>query len=153
MRKIKNKKVAAIAVTAVALTGTGVAYAYWTTSGSGDGTASSGTAGGLLTFSQVDAPTNMVLDGTAQDIKVKVANGATYAQGTKITATPTYPAGCKAAGDWTFVSTPAFTGSIAPQGNTTVTVGTLKLNNTADNQDGCKNVQVTFAFAGVTTTE
>ena len=62
MRKVTNKKIAAVALGAVALTGTGVAYAYWTTTGSGEGTATTNAgAAAQLQVNQLAAPANTLL--------------------------------------------------------------------------------------------
>ena len=155
-RKNTRKRVAAVA-TGAALTFIvgGVAFAYWTTSGSGTGSAATGSTVPLTINS---APVTGLFPGaTAKPITGTFGNtnaGSVHVSGMTVTVSAVSPAqadsakpACTAA-DFTVVNPTTFTADV-PVG---ATVGTwsgasIALNNTAANQDNCKNVTLTLALA------
>lgn len=151
MRNIfSSKKLAAVAAGAVLLTGTGVAYAYWTTSGSGDASVTAGTAVAaddiVLTQSGVDD--ELYPGGPAADIEVTAHNPALFDQYVgEVTATPTYPDACDA-DNWTWTPNDADVYGVVDAGLTSdpYSVGTLALDETGQDQDSCKDAEVTFVL-------
>ena len=168
MRKIANKKIAAVALGAVALTGTGVAYAYWTTSGSGDGagTTTEGVAG-ELSFTQnpagvsdVDVDLAPMFPGdTAQDLTVRVRNTsdeAAYVTNVKVYITTDALAACDGSNflidgleapsteatavalDWTEQD--------LDQDEAADATGDVQFNNKLTEQDDCKTAGVTLHY-------
>jgi hypothetical protein len=150
----KQKTVAALAIGALGVAGTGVAYAYWTTSGSGSGSATSGTTaeGDAIQLSQTTPIAGLYPGGPSADIVVKAVNPAAFDQVVgEVTVTPTWPAACGSS-NWTLVNAPDAFGLLQAANDTasdeaTNVVGTIALNETGLNQDTCRSVTPTFAFA------
>lgn len=144
-----SKLTVAIAAGAALVAGTGTAYAYWTTQGSGTGEATAGTtaAGDAIQLTQDTPITGLYPGGPAADIVVTATNPAAFHQVVgEVTVTPTYPAACPAS-NWTLVNADDAFGNLAPAGESTQTVGTIRLNETELNQDSCKGAVPTFAFS------
>lgn len=144
-----KKKIAGLALGAVALTGTGVAYAYWTTTGTGSGTATAGqpVTTDVVTIAQSAAPIGLYPGAAPADISVTATNPAAFDQFVgAITAIPAYPSTCDSS-NWTYTAAANSIGLLGKGATSAVTkVGTLKLDETGKNQDGCKTAQVTFKF-------
>jgi hypothetical protein len=153
MFKFGKKRVLALA-TVAALAVCGIAYAYWTTSGSGTGSGATGT-NTAVTVAQTSTISGLVPGGDPQAVDFTITNPSSTPQyvttvavsissvsGLNITAA--HP--CDAS-DFTLVQPTASYGDLAP-GDTAYSLSgsTLKLKDTATNQDGCKNATVHLAF-------
>jgi hypothetical protein len=134
------------AVAAMASVG---AYAYWTSSGDGTGSATTGDSQAFVVTQQAPNPSNLVPGGPAQSVHIRVNNPASFNQYlTSLTfeidplwseqAESGKPA-CTDA-DFTLVQPTVVAGDLTP-GDHDYT-GTIKLDNTAFNQDNCKGVTV-----------
>jgi hypothetical protein len=137
--------VAVLAVTATAI-------AYWTTNGSGTGSATTGTSS-AVTVTQVGSISGLYPGGPAQAIDFKIGNGSgqnQYIASVAVSISSVVPGGppgsCTAA-DFTVTQPTVVPGDLTPGVHTYSPSGaTLKLDNTASNQDGCKNATVNLAF-------
>ncbi len=153
MRLAKKSKAIVAGVALVGLAGTGTAYAYWSTSGSGTGTAATSAGAASLVVTQTSTISNMYPGDTAQTISGTVKNtAANSAYVTAVTAsigsvTPVGTGACDPT-DYTLASPVMTVGSDLAAGTTaTFTGATLKFNNKATNQDGCKGATVNLAYA------
>ncbi len=163
MRKFSKKQTAATAALTVVLLGGGTAaYAYWTTTGTGTGAATTSEGAPLLTVEQTTTVTNMFPGDEPQSLVVQVTNDAensAYVQFVKGIATVNQASGATGACDPTDYSyngdplppsgafTMTWTATDMAAGASLSTAGdTLKFNNKASNQDGCKDATVTFAY-------
>jgi hypothetical protein len=153
---MNKKRLAAATAAAFLLIGGGtVAYAYWTTGGSGTGSATAGSTAvsDEIQLVQSGSTTGMYPGGPAVDINITAHNPAAFKQVVgEVTITPSYPAACPAA-NWTLVNDTdagsfGAAGLLTPgQTSAAVKVGSIALNETGVNQDSCKSVVPTFAFA------
>lgn len=153
----------AVAMTvAGVLVGGGVAVAYWTTTGSGTGSAPVGTST-PLTVTQNTTFTSLVPGGTAQGIDFTLNNPSTAdVQVTSVVvavASTSAGAACPPA-NFTIVqpSKPSVTTPVIVAGSSSEsftsgaggeqasTGATLRMDNTASNQDGCKNATVNLTY-------
>lgn len=156
MSRMFNLKTAAIAGAVVLLAAAG-AYAYWTTTGSGSGSATTGT-NSAVTVTQVGSVLALVPGGTAQAVNFSINNPKTTPQYVttvtysiaSIESSPgTAAVGCSVA-DFTLVQPTSIAADLAPGATAFTTKGaTLAMNDTASNQDGCKNVTVNLTFAAL----
>ena len=143
MRKL-NKKTKIIAAAAViGLAGSGAAYSYWTVTGSGSANATTGTVA-PITVNQTASLTGLYPGGPAVTLGGTFNNtnaGAVWVA-TVSAALGTLPAGCVAA-DFTITGS-AVVGANIPNGSPSGawSGGTIKMNNTASNQDGCKSATI-----------
>jgi hypothetical protein len=160
MRITKTKAASVIAATAVvALAGTG-AMAYWTTTGSGTGSATTGTTVPLSITQTNTVPALHV--GESSPIDLRVTNGATYNQfisGVTISAafasgfnaqSDTSKPACTIAGDFTITQPTGISGDLTPGAHDyagSTTGAKIALNNTAANQDNCKNASLVLTFS------
>jgi hypothetical protein len=152
-RRISRKALIFGAVTSLVVVA--AAIAYWTTSGSGTGSATAGTST-AVTVSQVGTISALVPGGAAQAVDFKINNPASTPQYiTSVAVSMTGVTGpnidgthpCTTA-DFTLVQPTATYGDLTTGDHTYSPSGaTLKLNNTASNQDGCKNATVALAFS------
>lgn len=132
------------------LVGGGVAFAYWTTTGSGTGSAAAGTSSAVV-VTQTNTVTGLYPGGPAQDINLNIANSNSAAQRLEtvaVSVSSTSDAGCTAAD---FTVTDATIAAEVPSGSTNAYLGsatgaTIKMKDTAGNQDACKNVTINLAF-------
>ena len=132
------------------LVGGGVAFAYWTTTGSGTGSAAAGTSSAVV-VTQTNPVTGLYPGGLPQDINLNIANSNSAAQRLEtvaISVSSTSDAGCTAAD---FTVTDATIGAEVPSGATNAYAGStsgasIKMKDTAGNQDACKNATITLAF-------
>lgn len=132
------------------LVGGGVAFAYWTTTGSGTGSAAAGTSSAVV-VTQTNTVTGLYPGGPAQDINLNIANSNSAAQRLEtvvVSVSSTSDAGCTAAD---FTVTDATIGAEVPSGATNAYAGStsgasIKMKDTAGNQDACKNVTINLAF-------
>jgi len=154
MRKL-NKKIAAIAAGAIVVSTGGGAYAYWSTSGSGAGSASTSAGAASLVLVQTSTISNMYPGDVAQTISGTVTNtAANSAYVVSVTAsiasvTPVVAGTCDAS-DYTLASPVMTVGrDVAASTAVIFTGATLKFNNKATNQDGCKGATVNLAYAAV----
>jgi len=158
-KHLSKKRVVLAAIVTVALAiASGVAYAYWTSTSNGQGTVAVAADAPALAVSVNLTGGPLVPGGTASvsgtvsnpvanttDVHVQQIAGAT----TLVTTTNAYDAitnstGCKAS-DFVLTTAPAVTAQILNPGDSaTFSGGVLTMNNTADNQDGCKGVTVTL---------
>lgn len=150
-RKVRNSYVLMAAGGAALLLGGGVAFAFWTSSGSGSGTAVAGDTGSVtITQDLTDPITGLYPGGPGQDIVIDIANpnasdvtiGAVNA-----TVSSTSNVGCTA--DDFLISGPVYPGGTIAGGATQSASGATisMINDLARNQDACKGVTVTLAFA------
>ena len=152
MRSISKKSVA-ITAAVFTIAGSGVALAYWTQSGSGTGSAATGTTKALTITGT--SPTGLVPGDAAKDVVLTISNpgdAPVKVQGVTIAIASTFSEQADAdkpactASDFTVVSPLAPADEIAAGATATVT-GSIKLNNTAANQDNCKDVTVPLVFS------
>jgi hypothetical protein len=152
---MRNKKKIILAAAAVVVIGAGSAFAYWSTTGSGTGTGSTSAGASSLTIAQTNAFAAFYPGDSAQSITGTVTNGATNsAYVNTVTASiasvtkATGATGACDASDYT-LTTPVATVQLDVAAGATVPFSgaTLKFNNTAANQDGCKGATVNLAFA------
>ena len=132
------------------LVGGGVAFAYWTTTGSGNGSAAAGTSSAVV-VTQTNTVTGLYPNGPAQDINLNIANSnasAQYLAKVAVSVSGTDTPGCT---DKDFTVTDATIGAEVPSGATNAYAGStsgasIKMKDTAGNQDACKNATITLAF-------
>lgn len=153
----------AVAMTlAGVLIGGGIAAAYWTATGSGSGTAPVGTSA-ALTVTQNSTFTALVPGGAAQAIDFTLTNSSvTDASVTSVVVaveSTSAGAACLPA-NFTIVqpskpsvATPVIVAGSSSEsftsgagGEQASTGATLKMENTASNQDGCKNATVNLRY-------
>jgi hypothetical protein len=160
MHKLTRKAIAVTVGTVVLLSGAGVAFAYWTNSGTGTGTAATGT-NVAVTLTQTSTPTAMapgiapqVLSGTFTNGNAGPVFVKTVIAAVSKVEKPlgTLSVGCSAA-DYTIAGTSVIQGAAAgvgaqvPVGSAGTWSGlTIEFNNTASNQDACKDAVVTIGY-------
>ena len=149
---IKTKRGALLAgsVATALLVGGGVAFAYWTTTGSGTGSAGAGDVS-AVTVTQTNTITGLYPGGPAQDIDLKISNpndSNVTIETVAVSVSGTDKTGCTAAD---FTVTDATVGSDLASGDTDVlgadSGASIKMDNTASNQDACKNATVSLSFS------
>ena len=155
MKRITKRTIVLLGVVAAAVALSVGAYAYWTTSGSGTGSATTGTSA-AVTVTQTSTVAALYPGGPAQALNFKITNpgpGAQYIASVAVSiaaieSAPSVPAvGCTTA-DFTLVQPNAINADLAVGDTAFAPSGaSLALNNTASNQDGCKNVTVNLAYA------
>jgi hypothetical protein len=132
----------------------GAAFAYWTTTGSGEGSADTGTTQ-AVTVNQTSTVTDLAPGSGTQPLSGDFDNpnsGPVYITAVAAEVTEVNDAlgdpivGCSAA-DYTIAGTGAV-GASVPAGNGEGSWGnlTIAFNNTADNQDACKNAQLVISY-------
>lgn len=145
MQSLKRKKVLVPLIALLALAVTGAAIAYWTTSGTGSGTATVGTDTAVtitpITFSGKlypggSATVSFTVNNTSASAPVKIDKVIADTSGGNTNGISGLPAGCLAA-DFHFAPV-TVNAEIAPSGTQGGT-GTLSMDDTAVNQDNCKN--------------
>jgi hypothetical protein len=153
MRKLSKKaKFAVAGVTVAAVVGGGTAYAFWSTTGSGSGTAATSAGASSLLVTQTSAISGLAPGVAAQTISGTVKNTATnnaYVNSVTVSiASVTGGDGACSAADYTLSGgTMSVAQDLAPGATANFTGATLAFNNTASNQDGCKNAIVGLAYA------
>lgn len=154
MRK-STKITAAVGGAAIAVATAGTAYAYWSTTGSGTGSATTSSGASNLTIAQTSILSNMYPGDSAQTIsgtvKNNAANSAYVSKVTVSIASVTQAAnatGSCDATDYTLAS-PEMTVAkdIASGATENFSGATIKFNNKASAQDGCKGATVNLAYA------
>lgn len=157
MRMLMTKRPAAIAAAVLlVVVGGGVAYAFWTGSGTGTGSATTGSTA-ALTVNQTSTVTGMGPGVAPQDLSGNFDNpnpGPVFIKTVVATVTSTGVSGCTAA-DYTIAGTSVI-GASAPGAGGDVPSGgagvgswsglTIAFNETASNQDACKNAVVTIGY-------
>jgi hypothetical protein len=147
---------AVIIATSVVLVGagTGVAFAFWTNTGSGTGTATTGT-NSAITINQTSTASGLYPGGPAVTLSGDFTNNnsgntfvsAVTATGYTIDAAHV-SAGCSATGNYTLGGTAPVNADVPPGSHTGAWTGlTIVMNNTAANQDACKNAILTITYA------
>jgi hypothetical protein len=147
-RLSRRTSIIAASTAAAVLIAGGAAVAYWTTTGSGTGTATAGTTA-PVTIAQVGSVTGLYPGGPAQTISFKVTNpnpGSVTLSAVAVAVSGTSDAGCTAA-DFTVVDPTDVAGPLVGGGNFTSTTATIKMDNTASNQDACKSAAIDLTFA------
>ncbi len=154
MRKFTKKTTAVIVGTVLVLAGAGAAYAYWTNSGTGTGSASTGN-NAALTVNQTSVVTGMAPGVAPQSLSGTFDNpnpGSVFVKTVVATVTSTGAVGCTAS-DYTIAGTSVIGGAApgvganVPAGNAGTWSGlTIAFNDTASNQDACKNAVVTIGY-------
>ncbi|MCU1690729.1 MAG: hypothetical protein JWN20_2657 [Jatrophihabitantaceae bacterium] len=148
-----NRKIAAgVAAGLMVAAGAGTAFAYWTTSGSGTGSATTSVGAASLVVAQTSTISNMYPGDSAQTIsgtvKNTAVNSAYVTQVVVSIASVTGGLGACDATDYTLASPTMLIGTDVASGVTVNFAGaTLKFNNKATNQDGCKGATVNLAYA------
>lgn len=155
MRKFTKKTVAVATGAVVVLAGSGVAFAYWTAGGSGTGTAATGTSVPITAVQTSTVPamkpgdSALPLTGNFNNTNagpVYVTSvTASIASVTKATGAP---AGTCDDTDYTLATPIMSVNAEVPAGSAqgTWTGATIKFNNKASNQDGCKLATVTLTY-------
>jgi hypothetical protein len=153
-RFTKNKKIAL--VTAVLVLGSGgAAFAYWTNSGTGTGSAATGTNVGI-TINQTSTPAALYPGGTAQSLAGTFTNtnaGPTHVAQVTVAVDPTWTAQADVAkpvcnaDDFVLVQ-PTATNADVASGTGVGSWGgaSIRLANSATNQDNCKNVTAVLVY-------
>jgi hypothetical protein len=148
----RKKKVVALTVLLVGIAGT--AFAYWTTTGTGTGSADTGTTVGI-TVHQTSTVTDLAPGSGDQPLSGNFTNtndGPVYITAVAAVVTGVNDAlgdpvvGCSAA-DYDIVGTGAV-GAEVPVGANVGLWGnlTIEFDNTALNQDACKNAQLVITY-------
>lgn len=157
MKKLskKQKYIAAGSAAIVLAAGSGAAYAYWTNTGSGSGTASTGTNTAIV-VNQTSTVTGLYPGGTPATLSGNFDNsnaGPVYVAQVSVAVTSGWfsqtdlsKPKCTAA-DFTLVQ-PTATNAEVPAGNAQGAWGggSIALNDSATNQDNCKNVSVSLTY-------
>lgn len=156
-RRNRRKAMIVVVPTFAGIFLAGTAYAYWTTTGSGSGTTATGTSTAVTVTQTGTAPSGMAPGGTAQPIAFKITNPKTTSQYiasvtvsvgaiTKI-SDGTAASGCTAS-DFAIVQPTAINANL-PTGDTNYdpSGATIRMVESGQNQDGCKNVNVALTFA------
>lgn len=152
MHRINHKR-SVIGAVAVALLLAVGAYAYWTAGGSGTGSAPTAAGQTPLTATQTTVLTPMFPGDSAQTISGAFNNtnsGPIYvATVTASIASVTGGAGTCDATDYTLAGAVMTVGAEVPAGTAVGawTGATLKFDNKATNQDGCKGATVNLSYA------
>lgn len=152
---MRNKKKIILAAAAVIVIGAGSAFAFWSTTGSGTGTGSTSAGASNLTIAQTTVFTAFYPGDSAQTISGTVTNGAAnsaYVNSvTASIASVTQAVGAVGdcdASDYTLADpVMSVATDVAAAGTANFTGATLKFNNKATNQDGCKGATVNLAYA------
>lgn len=148
----RKKKVVALTVLLVGIAG--AAFAYWTTTGTGTGSADTGTTV-AITVNQTSTVTDLAPGSGTQPLSGNFTNtndGPVYITAVAAEVTEVNDAlgdpvvGCSAA-DYTIAGTGAV-GAEVPAGTNVGSWGnlTIAFNNTAANQDACKNAQLVITY-------
>ena len=128
-----------------ALAVSGAAVAYWTTSGTGSGSATVGTDSGVTItpvsttgslYPGASVPVSFTINNTSTKAPVKIDKVIADTAGGNTNGISGLPVGCSAS-DFHFAPV-TVNSEIAPSG-THAGSGTLSMDNTAVNQDACKN--------------
>lgn len=149
MRKISKRSFAVVTGVAVTMAGTGLAYAYWTSGGSGSGSAATGTTQGI-TINQLSTVTNLSPGATPQALSGDFdnANSSSVYVGsvTAVVASTDKPL-CDVSNYQINGTAPV--NSEIPSGNGVGSWSglTIKMLDTAVNQDACKNAVVSIAYS------
>ncbi len=128
------------------------AYAYWTAGGSGTGTAPTSAGTEALVVNQVTVINDMYPGDTAQTISGNFDNGndgpIRVATVTASIASVTGGTGACDASDYTLANAAMTVAAEVPVGPGVGawTGATIKFNNKATNQDGCKGATVNLAY-------
>ena len=143
-----SRKAVAVGLASALSLGTGVAaFAYWSATGSGTGDAST-TAGQSVTISQTNTIADLEPGQLTPDQLIgtlTVSNGKFAYVGTITpTVTGTSNPGCTAAD---FTVAPATYDAEVLGSASNVTLGTIVFNDTASNQDLCKNATVYLSYS------
>ncbi len=152
-RPISRTKRFAIATLGLVAIG-GAAYAFWTATGSGQGQADTGTTTPVQ-VNQTSVVTNLAPGSGSQPLSGNFDNpndGAVYITSVAATVAEVNDVngdpitGCSAA-DYTIAGSGAV-GAEVPSGTAQGSWGnlTIAFNNTAANQDACKNAQLVIAY-------
>ncbi|PVG81051.1 hypothetical protein DDE18_19720 [Nocardioides gansuensis] len=152
-RRISRKK-RVVALTVLLVGIAGAAFAYWTATGTGSGSADTGTTAGI-TVHQTSTVTNLAPGSGTQPLSGKFTNtndGPVYVTAVAAEVTEVNDAlgdpvdGCSAA-DYTIAGT-GVVGAEVPVGANVGSWGnlTIAFNNTAANQDACKNAQLVISY-------
>jgi ABC-type glycerol-3-phosphate transport system substrate-binding protein len=151
----RTKRIAVLALAAGLVVAGGAAFAYWTTGGTGTGSAATGNVAGI-TINQTSTITGLYPGGPAVALAGDFTNGNSgpvHVNQVTVAVDPAFSAkadttkpACTAA-DFT-VTQPGLTNADIASGTH---VGgwsgaTVKLLNSATNQDNCKSVTVPFVF-------
>jgi hypothetical protein len=145
-----KKRFAAVATTTAAvLLGSGIAVAYWTTGGSGSGTADIGTSQDVTFTVGAGDGIDDLYPGAAEVFEVDVNNptdGALQLGTVDIEIDGfSAPAGTCDIDD--FSVTDIVVNDEVPAGPSTLTgTATISMDNTASNQDDCKNASLDLSF-------
>ncbi|TDW86948.1 hypothetical protein EV137_5017 [Kribbella pratensis] len=150
-----RKKKIIIAAAATVVIGAGSAFAYWSTTGSGSGSGATSAGTSNLAIVQTSTVSNLRPGDAAQTISGTVTNNAdssAYVNSVTVSiAGVTQASGATGicdATDYTLASpTMSVTTDVAPGGTANFNGATLKFNNKATNQDGCKGATVNLSYA------
>jgi|SRR5947207_571366 len=150
LRSVLSRKSAIVVAggaAVVALSAT-AAFAYWTTTGSGSGSATAGDSK-TVTIVQTTTVSGLVPGGVAQPIDFKINNSLgtpQFVHAVTVKVDSVDKAGCKIA-DFTVVQPNLIDKDLAA-GDTTVSPSgaSIKLEDTAENQDACKGAAVALTF-------
>ena len=156
MKKNKRRGTKVVALAAALVLAGGAAFAWWTAGGSGTGSASTGDVAGI-TVNQTSTITGLYPGGSAVSLAGNFTNGNSGAvhvaqvsvavqDGWSVQADTAKPA-CTA-GDFVLVQ-PAATNADVPSGTGVSSWGgaSIRLTNSAANQDNCKNVSVPLVYS------
>lgn len=143
MRRLINKRFAAVLGIVAALVAATAAYAYFTSTGSGTGTA---TVGSSTPVTISSTTTGEVFPGAEAPLSIKVLNkgkGAEYVGTVSQKEITTTEAGCKT--EWFSFAPVAVNKTLAAGEETTVT-GALKMTNAAESQNACQGATITVHY-------
>lgn len=147
MNKFGMKK-KILAATAALLVSGGAAFAYWSSIGSGTGTAGSGTSQSVV-VNQTSTVLGLAPGLAAQSLSGNFDNpnpGPVYVAAVKAVITGTNMVGCTAS-DYTIAGTATVNAEVPAGSGVGAWSGlTIQFNNTAANQDACKNAAVSISY-------
>lgn len=149
-RRRRTRRIAVI-TTALVLVGGGAAYAWWTTSGTGTGSAATGTSI-PITVVQTSTLSAMYPGDSAQTLSGNFNNtnsGPVHVASVTVSiSSVTGGAGSCDATDYTLAGATMTVNADVPAGSGqgSWSGATIKFNNKASNQDGCKGATVNLAY-------
>lgn len=135
-----------------------VAFAFWTGVGTGTGQAQTGSTGQALTVNQLGPPTGLVPGGPTATLSGNFNNpngSAVFVTSVKAAITGVTPAAPQdpakpacTASDYELVNDTAVVNDNVPSGNAKGAWSgiTIRMLNTAANQDNCKNATVNLSY-------
>lgn len=151
MSRITGKRASIALGSTIAVVAAGVAFAYFTSSGSGTGSASVGSSSAVTLHASISSN---LFPGSSSPVTLTVDNPSSGAQrvGTVSLSSITVDAGHSSCATTISGGNPDFTMAAVPvnqvfspgNGQSVTATGTLAMNETGVNQDGCQGATLTL---------